>query len=343
VTLDLDLLPVVAACQLAPGEPKGPGWLVNGLWVHSGVGIIGGAPKSAKSWLALEMGVAVASATPCLGRFPVEKAGSVLLYAAEDAPSIVRSRLESLASHRGLKLETLPIQVITAESVRLDLEEDQKRLKRTVGALRPALLILDPFVRLHHIDENSAGEVSQILAYLRSLQRSFDLAVALVHHARKNGSAASPGQSLRGSTDFHAWGDTNLYMRRRDNDLILTIEHRCAPAPDPLVLQLCNQDPEAVHLQCSDHPADRPAPARSVDIQQQTLDLIKASDPKPLTRSTLRHSLGLRNERLGNLLRSLEEEGRIERGTGGWRLTRGKVHAQRSAEPRPTSHRMTDR
>lgn len=336
MTLDLDLLPVVPACELAPGEPKGPGWLVEGLWVQSGVGIIGGAPKCAKSWLALEMGVAVASATPCLGRFPVEKAGSVLLYAAEDAPSIVRSRLEGLAAHRGLKLETLPIQVITAESIRLDLEKDQTRLKRTVEALRPALLILDPFVRLHHIDENSAGEVSWILAYLRSLQRSFDLAVTLIHHARKNGSATSPGQSLRGSTDFHAWGDTNLYMRRRGTELILTIEHRCAPPPDPLLLQLCNQDPEAVHLKSLDHPSEIPAPARSINVQQQALDLIEAAHPRPQTRSALRQSLGLRNQRLGNLLRSLEEEGRIERGVGGWRLTMGKrAHGHRSRVPIP--------
>ena len=44
-----------------------------------------------------------------------------------------------------------------APSVRLDLPEDQRRLRDTVAILRPTLLVLDPFVRLHRIDENASG------------------------------------------------------------------------------------------------------------------------------------------------------------------------------------------
>ncbi|MEO6777029.1 MAG: hypothetical protein ABI467_29130, partial [Kofleriaceae bacterium] len=40
-------------------------------------------------------------------------------------------------------------------------------LTETIDKLRPRLLILDPFVRLHRIDENLAGEVAPLLAYLR--------------------------------------------------------------------------------------------------------------------------------------------------------------------------------
>jgi len=35
--------------------------------------------------------------------------------------------------------------------------------------LRPRLLLLDPLVRLHSLDENHAGEVAGLLAYFRSL------------------------------------------------------------------------------------------------------------------------------------------------------------------------------
>jgi len=34
-----------------------------------------------------------------------------------------------------------------------------------VARLQPRLLILDPFVRLHRIDENASGEVAPLLAY----------------------------------------------------------------------------------------------------------------------------------------------------------------------------------
>ena len=51
-------------------------------------------PKSCKTWLALEMAVAVASGRPCLGRFPVPRPGPVLLFGAEDAPHQLKGRIE---------------------------------------------------------------------------------------------------------------------------------------------------------------------------------------------------------------------------------------------------------
>ena len=81
-------------------------------------------------------------------------------------------------------------------------------------------VVLDPFVRLHRIDENVSGEVAPLLAYLRELQRRHAIAVTLVHHARKGAGTMRAGQALRGSSEFHAWGDSNLYLRRdRDDQL----------------------------------------------------------------------------------------------------------------------------
>src|SRR5437870_5680333 len=105
------LLPVVRAAQLADA-PETARWLVASLWGRAAVGILGGAPKCCKSWLALELCVAVASRTPCLDRFAVEDPGSVMLYMAEDAAPVVKTRLAGLCAHRGLALDTLPIDVI---------------------------------------------------------------------------------------------------------------------------------------------------------------------------------------------------------------------------------------
>jgi len=60
-------------------------------------------------------------------------------------------------------------------------------LTDTVAEPRPKLLVLDPFVRLHRIDENISGKVAPLLACLRELRRRFHIAVVLVHHARKGG------------------------------------------------------------------------------------------------------------------------------------------------------------
>lgn len=73
--------------------------------------------------------------------------------------------------------------MITAPSMRLDLTIDQRRLAETVRCVAPRLLILDPFVRLHHANENQANEIAAILGYLRGLQRMYAVALIAVHHA----------------------------------------------------------------------------------------------------------------------------------------------------------------
>ena len=201
----------------------------------SQIGNIGGEPKCCKSFLALDLAVSVAAGVPCLRRFAVPSAGRVLLYAAEDALHIVRRRLDGICAAAGLGLADLDVQVITAPTVRLDLEADRRSLDATVAELHPRLLVLDPFVRLHRIDENASGEVAPLLAYLRELQRRHAIAVVVVHHAKKGAGHIRAGQALRGSSEFHAWGDSNLYLRRnrdpRDGgDITLTVEHRAAPA-----------------------------------------------------------------------------------------------------------------
>jgi hypothetical protein len=70
--------------------------------------------------------------------------------------------------------------------------------------------------------------VATILASLRELQRSHNVAIVVVHHTRKNQRASQNGQALRGSGDFHAWSDSALYLNHDHDVLRLTVEHRSA-------------------------------------------------------------------------------------------------------------------
>jgi len=226
----MDALPCQLASRLAL-EPRKERWLVEGFWSERAVGIVGGEPKSCKSFLALDLAVSVASGTPFLRRFPVHGKGRVLLFCAEDSLHVVRARLEGIALAAGVDFAALEVFVITCPSLRLDLKEDRERLGATVEALRPRLLVLDPFVRLHRIDENVAAEVAPLLEGLRALERRFEVAIALVHHAKKGAGGARGGQALRGSSELHAWGDSNLYLRKKERGLYLAVEHRAAASP----------------------------------------------------------------------------------------------------------------
>ncbi|MBF8300938.1 MAG: hypothetical protein HW394_1308, partial [Acidobacteria bacterium] len=305
-------LPVTRASEL-PVCPPEHAWLIHDLWASEAVGIVGGEPKCGKSFLALDMVVAVAAGVPCLRRFPAARSGPVLLFAAEDALHVVRTRLEGICRAAAVTLADMPIHVITAPSLRLDLADDRQQLQTTVATLRPVLLVLDPFVRLHRIDENASSEVAPLLAYLRELQRRFALAVVLVHHARKGAGSLRGGQALRGSSELHAWGDSNLYLRRIDDRLLLSIEHRAAPSITGLPLALRSTG-GAVALQLVDT-TDTPRAASPSPIARLE-DVLVHSD-RPLTLTELRQACRMRTASLCQALATLTAQGRLHKSAAG--------------------------
>lgn len=308
---EIPSLPVVRLGRIEPA-PERQRWLIQDLWAEGAVGCIGGTPKSGKTWLALEMAVAVASGRPCLGRFAVPRRGPVLLYAAEDTPTALRDRGVELAAARKLDLDSLAVGLITEPALRLDVNLHRLRLDATLDRVKPRLLVLDPLVRLHRADENSSSEISELLGFLRELQRAHDVAIAVVHHVRKSG-AGQPGQALRGSGDLHAWGDSNLYLLRRREGLELHAEHRSHPAPEPLSIELMS-DPTRLEL-------------RDAEPDPSPLDeaVLAALGPDTLSRTALRATVKVRNERLGDALARLERAGRVLRTEGGWAVPRSRA------------------
>jgi AAA domain len=265
----------------------------------------------------------VASGTACLGRFEVERKGPALVYLAEDSLDQVRRRIAGLCRHRGLDIGQLDLHVVTAASVRLDLEDDQRRLAATLHELRPALLLLDPLVRMHRIDENSSADISRLLGLLREMQRQHAVAIAVVHHMSKR-TRAQLGQALRGSTDLHAWSDSSAYLVRRRDHLVLSLEHRSAAAPEPIGIELVGADDDT-HLETRTAGADEDgaAPSAQAPIAEQ-LRARLASAAAPLTRAELRAALRVNNQRLGDALLQLERDGIIERSRGRWVLAAPK-------------------
>jgi hypothetical protein len=302
--------PVVQASRLECDLNYKP-WLIERLWSAHAVGFVSGPPKSFKTWTVLEMAVSVATGLPCLGAFPVHGTGPVLLYAAEDPATALRLRLSALAQNHGLELDHIDIRIIRADSLRLDRVADREKLAATVELHRPALLVLDPLVRLHALDENQAAAMAELLGHIRSLQRSFNTAVAIVHHCRKN-PARSPGQSLRGSSDLYAFVDSLVSLQRRHGRVSLSAEHRSAPELAPLSLELVAADqPDAapcLRIAATDQGT---APQQNL-LEDRIVDFLRDSH-SPCTTDSLRTVLQVRKQRLLEALRNLIEQRVIRR------------------------------
>lgn len=298
-------------------QPVAQRWLVEGLWADQAVGVLGGEPKCCKSFCALDIAVSVASGSLCLGRYPPAQTGRVLLYAAEDPQHVVRERLDGLCRLAGVDFDALDVIAITAPTVRIDLDRDRELLANTVEAVRPRLVVLDPFVRLHRCNENDVQEVAPMLAYLRNLQRRFHCAVLLVHHARKGAGATRGGQALRGSSELHAIGDSNLYLRRRGEDLLLSIEHRAAPSVENIPVVLRGAD-DALALRVLDDNSNDHDGSPPDDLPARIIETLTHAGP--LSSRELRAACHVRMARVYEALRDLAEASLVVRDGDAYRV-----------------------
>jgi hypothetical protein len=313
----MNQLPVTRASELSIDSAPLSQWLVEGLWSDQAVGILGGEPKCCKSFLALDLAVSVASGAPCLGHFAVCHTGPVLLFPAEDSLAVVRQRLEGICSTAAVDFQSLQVEVITAPTLRLDTLKDRERLNNTVQARQPRLLVLDPLIRLHRLDENDASQIAVLLSYLRQLQRAFQVAILVVHHARKDANATRPGQALRGSSELHGWGDSNLYMRRRGAQLTLSTEHRAAASQDHIPLQLTQTGSAFALRVASDSSIAEPDSEPSA---LQRVRQILAGLDQPVTAQQLRKLCGMRTATVCSCLAQLTDAGVVRRDSKGYQL-----------------------
>ena len=322
--------PVRTIASIDP-RPPDQRWLVEPLWTTESVGLLAASPKLGKTWLAVEFALAVAAGGKVLGRFPARQTGPVLVFGAEDDPPDLRLRFDAVAEVRGVDLEHAPLLLLDVPALSLQRRDHFERLRATVADVSPRLLVLDPFVRIADVDENSSTEVSALLGSLRALQREFALSVLLVHHMRKAPSRYL-AQRLRGSSDFAAWYDSALFLTSARDNLQLTVEHRRARAPEPFSLRLV--DEPTPHLQLLDQAGEcfSSAVKPPGDLEARLLDLLRASSV-PLPTRDLRRTLGRRKSTVVDALRRLSGTGRIERQDGGWALLAAPPGAQQTLFP----------
>jgi hypothetical protein len=112
------------------------------------------------------------------------------------------------------------------------------------------------------------------------------IAVAVVHHAKKGAGALRAGQALRGSSEFYAWGDSNLYLRLDDHDRIIycRASSRCRHAWRDELLQRDNI--LALEPDQTAHRPDSPLEPSSLD-QRITAALADSPYPQPFADSCI--------------------------------------------------------
>jgi RecA-family ATPase len=191
--------------------------------IPEGLSIIAGRPKIGKSWLALDLCIAVAAGRACLGeKRPTH--GDVLYAALEDNPRRLQRRIDKILSPFGAQWPA-----------RLTLANNWRRLdKGGVDDLRgwierasePRLVVLDTLAGVRPVKVNQGyTEDYEALAALHRLANEKGIAIPVLHHTRKM-EADDPLDTVSGTLGLAGCADTVLVLNRTGQGTTLYVRGR---------------------------------------------------------------------------------------------------------------------
>lgn len=212
-----DVYPLVTINDILTRPP--PRWLVERHIPEQAVGFLYSEPGIGKSFLALDLTLALATGLPDwhgdrIAR-PEGIAQSPIIYIASEGSFGFRNRIMAWLKQRKIPADQAKRFLMIERTINFMNPEDVQRLLRTgraaaraLGAA-PAMFVVDTVSRaLPGADENLQKDMTLFVEACGALQREFLCAVLGVHHAGKNG-------DMRGSTVLRGAGDFVFRLSRK--------------------------------------------------------------------------------------------------------------------------------
>jgi RecA-family ATPase len=134
----------------------------------------------------------------------------VMLLMLEDEPNEVKRRVKACVMHHSLDEGKVGANlVILSQEVRLTIAAiedrqvvavDDNKLRDAIKKFGTEVLIVDPFVQTHQMNENDNQQINFVADLFRSIAKECQIAVMLVHHTRKGAEFGARGENARGAS-----------------------------------------------------------------------------------------------------------------------------------------------
>lgn len=180
--------------EMRPGEGPQFEWLVDDLIPRGGVAMIAGASQSGKTFVTLDLAMAVARGTQWFGKDVAQ--GGVIYFAAEDPTGVRSLRVPAYREANRMSLDDdVPFTLLT-ERLNLweaperadELIEECKALQDEMGQTLQ-LIVIDTYAKATTgSDELSGKEMSVIMDRMDRINRETGATVLLVDHLNASGS-----------------------------------------------------------------------------------------------------------------------------------------------------------
>ncbi|QHO76801.1 hypothetical protein ACH79_33395 [Bradyrhizobium sp. CCBAU 051011] len=200
-------------------------WVVPG-YLSEGFLVLAGRQKLGKTWLAIDMALAVATGGVAMGSIMCEQ-GDVLYIDLENGERRIQSRIKTLFPNERDRPDLSRLEWAT-EPLRLDggLLELLDRWRLEVPA--PRLVVIDVLQRIKppgNRNQNAYESDYSTWAPLQKWATEHGIAVLGLHHTKKGG-ADDPLEALSGSNGLSACADTTLVLDANQNGKTLYVRGR---------------------------------------------------------------------------------------------------------------------
>jgi len=186
------------------GEYK---YIVENFIPREGITIIGGAPKSGKSWICLHIMNCIASGTDVFEK-KTHKAKMLVIDEENSLRGLKRRVLKSFKD-----VDELPIAVVSQQNFKIDRKEDRKWLIEYMNEEGIELLVFDSFRRISTKDENESKSIAELYENFKEVMMGTGCGILLIHHNRKVSKGEVIGfESFRGSGDISAMAEAMIVV-----------------------------------------------------------------------------------------------------------------------------------
>jgi hypothetical protein len=194
-------------------------FIVSG-YIVEGCTILAGRPKLGKSWLMLEVGLAVARGGHCLGDTKCLE-GDVLYLAMEDNERRLQSRMTKIMGYAGEWPARFQYATEWPRANAGGLDQIRKWIS---AAEKPRLVVVDVLAMFRSPRDAKQTPYESDYEAVQALQRiasDTNVAIVIVHHLRKSLAEIDPFEKVSGTLGLSGGVDTVLILDRDGNGATL--------------------------------------------------------------------------------------------------------------------------
>lgn len=277
-------------------------FLVNNILAKGHLAMLGGRPKSGKSWLVLQLAQAIDQGLPFLGQ--ETRRGRVLYIALEDGKRRIYQRCQLMRWRP-----------TTGAAVLFEIGHFDGNGVSGPGLGQVAqladefdLIIIDTLIATFcgRVNENDNVQMGMIVNELARVAHASDTAILLCHHTSK-GSSENVFDLLRGASALRGAYDVGLLLERKqdEREAILHLESRDVDLANLTIRQAVN----GAGWECLGSGQE----LKRIRAGRRVVEVLEGAGGDGLTREEIAEQLGITPQSAGAQLRNAERDGLVSR------------------------------